>query len=646
MDAQQTGDNAATKAGSTAAPSVTANGKPKPQNLDYLYDLEVGVDAYFSTDLHRHPARAHQKGPAPVIAVGSTNSKQRVAEFAHVFLEKYPYEYRSYFLNCGHVIQDLFDDYDIQVLGSKFLNEVLQFIMCENVAVATQYADDFVKKHPDVLDTIGYFKYDKKDPNAAVRRIFNNGEIESCHVVFLWHVAHIIRMVANHIRERCPAVPETAVKNTAPAQPAGRITSGGKADPRAEVHPPESRRNASMPGAAPVIPHRKYIGAYMPPTGNMLTFVGTSEMEGPPHPHHKMHPSPDMIPMGPYGPSHLGPHDMPNAPVMRQHANQHPRNRSSSLRHSSGAGSTNGTWRGGMRGGENDPVGPMLPPPSRHSSGAMSAVPSPRFNAIQPAHPVPPMGHRMHPSGMYGQYPGNPVSPQLVNAVPCPPQMMYPQQNQPPHGRPFPEHIQHGHGPIMMGPPFPPMGDMTNNRQAFNPAIPPQDMFSHGNRRGMRPDRPPTLYNPYGKENPEFSNITRKSSRNSMSNGQGRGRKQSFTSQRNNFAQSNGPPIGYGSPDMGPLQVQPVFQHMENRGPPALDQESGCSDNYIGPSNEYVKELLIFDIPEGTTQEDLVIFFRENVGIHAHVHRIKSDKGGKQLAHIKYANLSTPFCYF
>lgn len=285
--------------------------------------------------------------------------------------------------------------------------------------------------------------------------------------------------------------------------------------------------------------------------------------------------------------------------------------------------------------GENDPVGPTLPPPSRHSSGAMSAVPSPRFNALQPVAPGPTTGHRMHPSGMYGPFPGGPGSPQ----------MMYPQHHPAPPGRAFPEPTHPGHALGMIGQPYPPMGDMTNSRHAFNPNMAPPDMYSHGVRRGMRPDRSPTLYNPYGSEKPDFSNIpARKNSRNSLSSGQSRGRKQSFTSHRNSFAQNNGHQVGYGPLDMVPLQVQPAFHNMETRPPPALDSECGCNESFIGPGNDYVKELMIFDIPGGTTYEELIVFFRENAGIEAQVHRIKDDQKGRPLAHIRYAALSCRSC--
>lgn len=644
------GDNTASQADSSTKPTVPVSNKAAPPNLDYLYRLELGVNAYFSTDLHRRRPRDTQAVHAPVIALGSSeSSKRRVADFAHVWFDKYPYQYRSYFPNSGHVIEDLFDAYDIQVLGKSFLTQVLQFIMGENVAVAQRFTDDFVKKHPDVLETIANLEYDKKDPNAVVRKVFVNGEIETCHVVFLWHVANLIRLVTNRFREHPPPLPEiadaqkVAAKKAATEKSASRTgQSGGEANPKAEafiIHPGESRPISSMPEMAPVIAHRMYICTYRLYDDTLTPSAGMSDMEAPPP--HIMHPAHEMFPMGPFGPPHLGPHDMPNAPAMRQHVNNHPRNRSSSMRQSSGTGSANGTWRGGMRVGENDGVGAMIPPPSRHSSGAMSAVPSPCFNAPQPVPPGPAMGHRMHPSAMYGQFPGGPGSPQTPNSMPCLPQSMYPQQHAAPHGRPFPEPAHHGHGAAMMAQPYPPMGDMTNSRHGFNPNIQPVDIYPHGIRRSMRPDRSPTLYNPYGSDKPDFSNIpARRTSRNSMSNGQGRGRKQSFSSHRNNFGQSIGNHASYGPPDLGPLQAQPGFHNMETRLSPVVDPEFGCNESFIGPANDYVKELMVFDIPEGTTADDLLAFFRENAGVDANVHRIKADTKGKSLAHIRYINFS------
>jgi hypothetical protein len=141
---------------------------------------------------------------------------------------------------------------------------------------------------------------------------------------------------------------------------------------------------------------------------------------------------------------------------------------------------------------------------------------------------------------------------------------------------------------------------------------------------GKHGDRQPNLYNPYGAERPDFSDIpahrARRNGRGSFSNQTtGRGRKFSTGSYgRNNYASPpvpstaytpEMPPYPYGGP--GPNDVEPFPAFHDYRQPvepqqydaPAplhdiSDPIRGCGQTWIGPENQTVRQLWVQRLPQ------------------------------------------------
>jgi hypothetical protein len=79
------------------------------------------------------------------------------------------------------------------------------------------------------------------------------------------------------------------------------------------------------------------------------------------------------------------------------------------------------------------------------------------------------------------------------------------------------------------------------------------------------------------------------------------------------------------APDPNPLSPPPDLS----------DPARGCGSGWIGPENTAVTELIMFNLSPMVTEDDLIIFFRDNAEVEILNATPKNDKNENKLAHIK-----------
>jgi hypothetical protein len=323
-------------------------------------------------------------------------------------------------------------------------------------------------------------------------------------------------------------------------------------------------------------------------------------------------------------PSQLRNHKTRNG---RQHSSSHAHQPSTS-QHMSNSG-----WAV-----SNQQMGPYAQQ-SRQYSGPTSAMPSPHYQAANMAHP---MMHSVNPTPAFMQ--GPPVmGPSMQSHTHHNPPMM--------HGG-MPPQASHfgapGMGPILtnfvLGPPVGlttrdmHMNDMTN---AYYAPGNMSNMEQHVNmvRRDSRSSNQKALYNPYGESRPDFGRVpsqpvNQRDSRDSFPNPQDRGRKFSVGSSSRplSYSQHNFNRGDFVSPPLGVRQLEssftgPLYFGSKSQNDPIIvdDLEYGCTEFTIGPKNDRVNQLIIFDFPTKSSPDELKKFAEKYLGFKVAGVRIQSN---------------------
>ncbi|ORY18685.1 hypothetical protein BCR34DRAFT_292039 [Clohesyomyces aquaticus] len=607
--------------------------------------------ALFSTDLNRKPPRKMMPPYPSVVARGYSDPRQAVADYAHFWYNKYPREYLCYFPLCGWTINDLWDDWDIHIDSPSFLTEVLKFICGENLHWARGFAvawaeankDRFLKVVALDMEEI----YEPTNPLAVVDKVFVNGEQNLYPRKFLWHVINVMRIGIYNVdaQQQVEAQKQGEAtssktssmkpRNTGAVPQAAPRPRGGGIEAATKLPPAPSRPAQVIPGMQPpmVAPHRG--------PAPMIPFSDVN-IQMPPGS------------LGQYVPVRGGSHVHPPAPPMGMSPQMNPVNMKTSKSRTTRSASGAYNQPPGMPGGWVENLqGPHPSSQLRQPSGTMSAMQSPRF------HPQMPMSQPMA-GPPYHMAPFSPV-PAFASPMNVPnhmaqlftpmmhPAMMAPQGI--PYESPTMErgHQGYGHDPPARRMQ---MEDMTNSSQYPHAGLSRPDQRGNMLRRSSRVEKQQGLYNPYGAERPEFSNIPvqpvgKKNGRNSFSNNPGRGRKFSVGSYGRN---------AYGGAS-NTDRPEPIFHRQASRQQESGSQDSpyvqrankdvidltivndserGCSEDWIADKNEYVTYLWVADIPAGTEADDLKKFFQDIVEVRvAHV-RLMTDKRQQPIAYVHF----------
>ncbi|KAF2465880.1 uncharacterized protein BDR25DRAFT_378060 [Lindgomyces ingoldianus] len=625
--------------------------------------------ALFSTDLNRRPPRTLKPPYPPVIARGYADQKQAVADYAHFWRSKYPDQYQCFFPLCGWTINDLWDDWDIHVDSPSFLEQVLVFITWENTHHARGYAHVWATANKDrFLNIVCGDINELQDPAgelATVDKVFVSGETNLFPHVFLWHVFNIMRVSIHNVNRKQheeaqkhheTTAAETATKKAenitvppeavAVLQPA-RASAGSVSKHQAVSGSVAKATPPMQPPAIPLPVTHPSIFAPAAPTirGPIPPFRQNAPLRGGYHNQPaggSMSINPTMPTIPPMPPVHM------NQPQVRYPKNRNMRSASGS--YIQGIPMPQSSMPGGWA--ENVPV-PHTGQPSRQTSGAMSAVHSPRYSQ-----PVPISQSVMHSMNPMAPFPPNPTfGPPMSgpNQMPYTPMMnpaMMVQQTTP-FGSPAMEPGQQNYVYGSSTPRGVPIGDVTNNNSQY-PFIGPPRMDQRGNmpRRGSRADKQQGLYNPYGSDRPDFSHIpaqptSRKTGRNSFSNQPNRGRKASIGSYNRNAYGQNPDPGDFNFQRQGARQPE-VIQDSPygQRGYKdevdfniTQDRERGCDEGFIGDKNDFVDFLWVVEFPVHMKDDAIRRLFEEATGVKVTQVRMLTDKRHMPIA---YVHFNTP----
>lgn len=160
--------------------------------------------AVFSTDGGRLPRRAVPIPPPPVIV--RSDKFHGVLDSANYWRKKCPEFYHCFFPNQRWTITDLWDDNDIHIESPGFLEEVLQFIVRDNAAGATNFARDWCQRSHEKMDKLGAADashlHNADDPFAILDEFFTEGEQRECPQQFLLYVLGILRQAMRSYLEK------------------------------------------------------------------------------------------------------------------------------------------------------------------------------------------------------------------------------------------------------------------------------------------------------------------------------------------------------------------------------------------------------------------------------------------------------------
>jgi hypothetical protein len=213
-------------------------------------DAQPGAGAaVFSTDGGRHPHRNPLIPPPPVIV--RSDKVRGVVDFANYWRGECPDLYPCFFPDCGWGITDLWDAADIHVESPGFLEEVLHFIVRDNVAGATNFAQIWCQRNQDKVDKLACYTnlmYDANDPFAIVDEFFTEGEQDECPRQFLFHALWALRQGMRSYMSKCHAT--QSVGSAGPpnkAEPLSPTTNDHAAIAELSKHPPISVRPRNTP---------------------------------------------------------------------------------------------------------------------------------------------------------------------------------------------------------------------------------------------------------------------------------------------------------------------------------------------------------------------------------------------------------------
>lgn len=669
----------------TDHPAASTSPHEQKQNAPEIVPMPHTNQAVLTTDLGRQSYHPAPGPPGPPLVVRS-DKMQGVADFAQRMFANSREQYLGYFPECGWTIYDLWDSVDIAIDSPPFLEEVLKYITFDNVHRMRAYAVEWSEKNRDRLDFIGgdlTSVYDPNDHLAIVDKIFINGEMNAYPRIFLWHVAHFMRTgmmnvalkkqamaTATNVKANDNHAGKTALNSKPVAEPTSKAAEEEN-QPRPETTPGSGHRKTNRKKTRPtrkkeltdlpelvtpseVIPlvQPSIVAPNAAPPPVIPSTPATLQIQSPqapqaapaqpPYRGYQTHPS--GFGMGGPAPM-LSPHM--NPANLRNPKGRNPRQGSSSYNQPMPPQ----VWM------ENYPAPPISGHQSRQPSGAMSVMQSPRFNA-----PIPMAQPMMNPTNSMMPYHQNPS---MMSSSMPPGQMHYGPMNGPimhpgmmqPQSAPFSASPMefamqnYPHGPSV--PRGMSIGDMTNNPQyPYNTPPSHVDQRAGMNRYGSQTNKQPGLFNPYGAEKPDFGMIpgqpgNRKAARNSFSNNTaGRGRKFSngshtrLTYGQYNFdrGDQNGP---YGG---NRHQEAPFVRNFSNNSyfkevDPTItgDPERGCGEQWIGPQNDYVTFLWIYNLPQNPdpTVEELKEMFQGSVNVPVTNVRIQHDKNNNPIAYVQ-----------
>jgi hypothetical protein len=594
--------------------------------------------ALFSTGLGSRPPRVVQGPPYPPIIVRSVKVTG-VVDAARLWREKYPREALSIFPDCGRTIGEFWDPADIHIDTPEHYQDVLNFLMADNVHCAKKFAVDWSRANPEQLsNTIGRANlkdiYDPANPGAIVDKVFVNGETNGWPHQFLFFAACIMRQTMLDMeKEKKLMQAKSTTASTEPTSAEQRHSISGNYGPAAtssgeplvvdgssmvkgksktnrkltRTRPPrltalpEPSAAAHHPVPAPVVPSRVPSKQHFvaPPNGRVPS-------NGQPHPGFQQ-PHPGFQNAQPMGhimggmPSNFVPSPTMNAPLPHMPHGGRP-----------GYGAPPHPSRLGSH-GENFPRVISGGYPTQPPSGPMSNMHTPHLNHASMAMGQPAMGPANPPQHYPQGYP--PMSPATYAAAQLhqpgighpgmvPSQMMQMGPNMPPS---YLQQIPNDHAPRGM-----PIGDLTNHMQYSNRLPYSMGTQKHGNRRNSSyGNGSGVLYDPYSGANPAFNdtNTGRKTSRGSYHNYSDRPhRKSSATDQRPRTGS-----YGYDRVDGG--DNRHVKPRMIDDPAVLSDKLRGCGENWIGAENTTVDELYVSDLLEDVHERDVSELFRNHVGI-------------------------------
>jgi len=592
-----------------AAPTDTEMGKPGQKR------------ALFSTELGLRPPCAAIPGPPPFPMTVRSAKVTGILDAARLWRDKFPRLATSIFPGCDWVVEDFWDAKDIQVDGAEHCQDVLEFLMADNVHCAQLFARDWSKKYAEhMATTIGLADlkgiYDPANPEAIVEKIFIHGEITKFSRQFLWHAAHMMRgtMVAMEARQK--------------------LAKGGSANsampPPVDQKPSVDGEPLVVDGSTAVKKRSKSNRKKTHTRSQGLTAVSEPSPRTQTIPISAIPPQapaqqPPVAPQKGRAPSHGLPQPAFNNGL--PHNGQPVGHAMSSLTSPSmhmaplhvvkGGGQVYGQPPHGMRQlsyGEQFPRGSSGAYLARGPSGSMSHTHSPHMNPASLVMGQPPMAPPFAQQPFQPPFP--PMSPSAYPAQPYHPAMGPPGVAPlpgmgPPHMMSMPSpSMQPGYmhqGPGDRGPRGMLFGDMTN-QAPYSSQMPPNMGAQHrGNRRNSSYGNGPCpLFDPYDGARPAFNemHVGKKPNRNNYA------RKSSFADQRPRTGSYGYPRAEFGHGDyysMKPRQVD---------DPNILnDKIYGCGETWIGPGNITVKDLFIGDLTDAHHHRDVTVMFEKMVSI-------------------------------
>ncbi|KAF2263419.1 hypothetical protein CC78DRAFT_274712 [Lojkania enalia] len=519
--------------------------------------------ALFSTDFGRKEKRKLMPPYPPVIV--RSDKIRGVVDYALYWLNERPEVYLCVFPQCGWIIDDLWDDYDIHLNSPSFLRDALTFITRDNVHRAKRFAYEWSEKYPGRVELLGGDTpslYDWNDPLAIVDKVFVNGETDMWPRTFLWHAGNMMRM-GMHIVERQQREVSVGVANAQGTSLTGVASAQGVSDSHGMDETTSNDDGKSSLKDKPAVEQEKSIAAdenqAVPGRDNSeaglscetgkeiqkasrkrpMKLINYPAIPLPDEPVPSMSvdtqsSSIQATPAQLHGHSHAQPQlPRPELPNHKQIAPQsgppstmaspfmHPQNirNTKSRQGRSISGSYNQSMSmppqsftqsfptGGW--GENVPSSQRPQQPSSNLPTLQSPVVQPAFMAQQA------MFQHMNSMGPF--QPGQPIMlPPMAGNGPMPsnPLSHVPMlsssshslgQGGPPHNTTMMDQAQQNHPPSPYTPRSISIGDVAND--AYMNCQQRIDQTSYPSRRGGRGEKQPSLFNPYGQDRPDFVNI-------------------------------------------------------------------------------------------------------------------------------------------
>ena len=235
--------------GSPASPTGSDNTVTQPQPSPATNsEPQLGQgSAMFSTDLGMCAPRRLQ-GPGYPSVVVKSDKIYAVATAAGHWRAKYPYQYMCILPQGKWQIGDLWDEEDIYIDTASFCKAVLSFIEQDNCIRAKKYAHEWSKQHLERLSVLGGDMselYNKANPLSIVHKIFTTEERQLYPPIFLWHVAHIMRVAMLAVKGVKLPAKVTGIASERPNVDNENVDADGAA------RDPKTAESSAMPHTVP-----------------------------------------------------------------------------------------------------------------------------------------------------------------------------------------------------------------------------------------------------------------------------------------------------------------------------------------------------------------------------------------------------------